>query len=282
MEINQENQSATTKADLQEQIEATVDELIESEKPDRSPSRIRKWLYIGFVVLGLLAGLVWLALEEAKKIPEFYAAVLEMDPAEARLAGRQFERNLVQLQNAARRSRPWKVEFTEQQVNGWFSSDLPEKFPDAIPKSISNPRVVFEDNEIKLAFQYNFRGAAGYVVLHADMFCTDQPNEVGVQIRDVKTGFVSLPVGPWMDRVADSIRKAGIPIFWNQDGDSPVAIFTLPDYVRAHATHEVIVEVVSIENERLIIAGKTKRSKPAAKPAKKDKQPNDRPVPGSV
>ena len=273
MEINQENQSEPIEVEQQQQAVDELADKLNAEKPaPQRSSRIRTWLYIGFVVLGLIAGLVWLAIEEAKKIPEFYAQVLKQDPVAAQKAGQQFERNLVKLQNAARRIRPWKVEFTEQQVNGWFSSDLPEKFPDAIPTAISSPRVVFHDDEIKLAFKYEFRGATGYVVLLADLFCTDQPTEIGVQIRDVKTGFVSLPVGPWMDRVADSIRKAGIPIYWKQDGETPVAIFTLPDHIRAHATNEVIVEAISLKDKRLIIAGKTKRSKPAGQ--EKDSKPD--------
>ena len=256
MELNQENHREQDRESSNEADESKADDSKVSAAPEKSDIRIRRWLYAVVIVLALIAGIVWFAIHEAGKIPEFYAEVLAVDDEKAKLAGQRFERNLVQLQNAARRTRPWKVEFTQEQVNGWFSSDLPEKFPDAIPSSISDPRVVFRDDEVKLAFKYDFRGAVGYVVLRADMFCTDEPNEIAIQIQDVKTGFVSLPIAPWMDRVADSIRKAGIPIYWTRDGESPVAVFTLPDYVRAKATSEVLVEAISIKTKKLVIAGK--------------------------
>ncbi len=174
-----------------------------TEKPDcKTPHKKRGCGCIGSclgVLLLLILGIgltVWLAFRSAQKVPEFYAQALEREPESAEFDGDQFEEKIVQLQRAASRRKPWKVEFTDDQINGWIVSDMPQKFPNALPKSINDPRVSFGSNEIKLAFKYNAGKLDGIVVATGDAFCTDQPNVVGLQIGSVKSGFVSLPIGP--------------------------------------------------------------------------------------
>ncbi len=259
------NNQETDEFQQPDSAEITDDNVVASEEPEQDLSAVKsmatkgpsKVLIYVAVVLGAIAGGVWLALHEAGKVPPFYATVLEIDSTVAQNGGREFERNLIRLQNASRRVRPWKVVFTQDQINGWFSSDLPEKFPEAIPNAITDPRVVLEDDQIRLGFKYQFRGARGYVVLNAEMFCTDTDNEIAIRISDVKTGFVPLPVGPWLERVADSIRDAGIPVFWSRNSGTPVAIFTLPETVTSKSTRNVIVETIQVENAKLTISGKT-------------------------
>ena len=210
--------------------------------------------------LAFLALLIWITLASAQRVPKFYAKALQTDMERAKEDGREFERNLVKLQNTALRRLPWIVEITEDQVNGWFKSDLPEKFPESLPADIEDPRAVFTQDEIRIAFKYKVRNFVGVVVINATVFCTDKPNEIAVQLNSVKSGFLPLPVGPWLERVADSIRNAGIPVFWSQTSGVPVAIFTLPDQMTTTATHHVNVEAIDLRPGKLVIAGNTTRT----------------------
>ena len=87
-------------------------------------------------------------------MPEFYRAVLEVDQERAAANGFQLEQNLVRLQNAARTKQPWRVELTQEQINGWLVSDLPEKFPGSLPEQIQDPRVAIEDDILKFGFKF--------------------------------------------------------------------------------------------------------------------------------
>ena len=95
---------------------------------------------------------------------------------------------------------------------------MPEKFPDVLPPNISDPQVSFGDNEIKLAFKVETSRLDGIVVATGDVFCTEQHNQIAVQIRSVQAGFVSLPIGPWMEEIAESLENIGISILWIETG----------------------------------------------------------------
>ena len=252
-----------------EDIEATGDSKRKSSKRERS--FLSRLLWAMIVVLALLAAGIWVALHQARQVPEFYSAVLETDMKQAYLDGQEFERNLVKLQNTAlqRHQKPWFIEITQDQVNGWFATDLPQKFPESLPANIEDPRAMFTEDEVRIAFKYTVKGVPGVVVINADVYCTEKSNEIAVQINDVKTGFIPLPVGPWLERVADSIRNAGIPVFWSKTSDTPVAIFSLPDHITTNLTKHVELEAIDLQPGRIVIAGQSVRK---AVP-KKDKDP---------
>lgn len=219
---------------------------------------------LALVVLGLLlatAALVWWAVREAGKMPGFYQSVLEIDPARAAVNGSQLEQNLVRLQNAAMTSNPWRVELTQQQINGWLVSDLPEKFPGALPQQVQDPRVVIDDNELKLTFKYVTDRMTGFVVVTADIFCTDVDNEVAVKVVDVRSGFIPLPIAPWVQQVTEVIQSMGVPVYWTSEDDTPVAIFTIPEFLTPQGgTRNAIVDSISLKEEKIVVAGKTRET----------------------
>ncbi len=206
----------------------------------------------------LVAATTWYAIAEAQRIPDFYAQVLPAGHPQAKIDGQQFERNLIRLQNSARQRKPWRVEISQDQVNGWLANDLPQKFPNSIPRQVMEPRAVFDQNEVKLAFRYQTNGIEGIIVLTADVFCTDQQNEIAVEIKSVRAGIIPLPVGPWIDKVTDSLRQAGIPLFWTTTSDSPVAVFSIPEHLSVKGNNwQVVIEAIELSPEKLLIAGTT-------------------------
>lgn len=247
----------------------SVEQTSDSVTPVKRRSGLSRFIRWTVLILAVMAGVVWFAMYSARQVPDFYAEVLETDLANAHEDGQEFERNLVKLQNTAVTRHPWLVEITQDQVNGWFMTDLKEKFPDSLPANIEDPRAVFTEDTIRLAFKYSVKGVKGIVVLSAEVFCTDNPNEIAVQVNEVKTGVIPLPVGPWLEQVADSIRGAGIPVFWSNTNDNPLAIFTIPEHITSNHTRHVEVQAIDLQPGRLVIAGKTNRQNHAKKNAKK-------------
>ena len=125
---------------------------IENSNDDQAVSRDRSssgWfgrlikltIKISLVLILLIAGLLWYTYRSTQSVPEFYQSVLEQDTAQLDRAGDQFESNILEMQNASRREGKWQVVFTQDEINGWLAADLPEKFPNALPPFISDPRV---------------------------------------------------------------------------------------------------------------------------------------------
>ncbi len=240
----------------------------------RSRPGCARMFFVFVLFLALAAGSIWYAIQEAQKLPDFYAQVLQSDEQMARAKGKEFERNLIQLRNSARRQTPWKIEFSQDQINGWLTSDLPEKFPESIPNQIKDPRAIIGENELKLAFKYEGTGLSGIIVVRAEVFCTEHPNEIAVRVIDVRSGFLPLPINPWIERVADSIRKAGIPMYWSNAGDSQVAVFTIPEHLSLRGdSQQVVVEAIELLPGKLIVAGRAEDSEPEKTDTEADPKP---------
>ncbi len=253
-----------------EEILTLESEIPADEKVNRTRKRFRflkPFLYGMLFLVVLTAIAVWYAVNTAQKVPDFYAQVLDVEPHYLEHGGDEFERNIALLNNAFRRTYPWKITFTQEQINGWLASDMPEKFPNLIPPEISDPRIVFTENEAKLAFKFSKQGITGIVVATADVFCTQKPNEIAVKLKQVKSGVVSLPIGPWLEKLTERFQIAGVDMIWSEENGEPVALITIPDEVARNGLHRyVIVEAIDLRPGRLVIAGSSVRRHPPATP----------------
>ena len=226
---------------------------------DTKKNRLTNGCFLTFVVGTLCAaGFVWLALDSAQQIPPFYAEALATPIEDATKQGDQLEIQLTRVQNAARKQIPWNVEFSQEQVNGWLVADLPNKFPSVLPEKMKDPRVHFEPRKAKLAFKYSANGVDGIVIAECDIFCTEKKNQLAIQIISVKSGFVSLPVGPWVERLSKSAERAGIPILWSRRNGNSVALVTVPDELLRFGNQQIVViDAVEIRAGCIMIAGST-------------------------
>lgn len=222
------------------------------------------FLSIAMVLLFLLlggAGAFWLVAREAQKMPESYQAVLEIEPKVAARDGSRLEYNLVRLQNAARKSVPWRVEFTQEQINGWFVSDLPEKFPDSLPDLVQDPRVIIAQNKLTVIFKFVTNQLDGFVTVDSDVFCTEVENEVAVKIKNVKSGIVPLPIAPWVERIESVFNKIGVPVYWTNIENDPVAVFTIPEYMTPQGINQnAVIDSISLQDGKLVVVGQTTES----------------------
>lgn len=264
-----------------------IDALDKSDSPDERDSEpagpkpkmgwLKKLFLIAFVCVILLALAVLYCVSEAQKVPEFYAAVLEHDNEISKVEGDKFERNLALLNNAFRRVTPWKLKFTQDEVNGWLSSDLDEKFGDLVPKEISDPRVVFTEHDVRIAFKYEKKGMKGIVVATCDIFCTENENEFAIKLLEVRSGVVKLPIGPWLERITEGFQFAGIDVSWSDEDNKPVALIQMPDQLSSNGLHQyVILEAIDIRPGQLVIAGSSARKH--TKPPTPTKQNPNSPV----
>ena len=105
---------------------------------------LRIGLILGVVLViasGVLVGCLYWATQQA---PEFYEQALQKPPQEEAQAGDELERQVLDLRNELRSEGRFNVEFSHDQINGWLAADLPDKFPQLLPRGVSEPRIAFE------------------------------------------------------------------------------------------------------------------------------------------
>jgi hypothetical protein len=189
--------------------------------------RFRLMLIAALVVL-ILAAAGGFFLYQVRHIPEFYEQAIAIEPHEQVAAGQQFEQQALEVQNQLRRIGPWRAEITEDEINGWLATVLPEKFPNALPPEAREPRVALRQDRILIAAKYRTSGIESVVSLELSAFLTEKPNVVAVRVHRAAAGNIPLPLGKYLEEITAVAAKRGVYIGWQEIEGDPLAIVTLP------------------------------------------------------
>lgn len=217
-----------------------------------------RWACASTVVVVLMAAIgAWALFRAAQTPPSFYQAVLQQPPAEQAVVGDEFEREVLELRNEARNVGDWQAVFSMEQVNGWLAVDLPEKFPEAIPAGVADPRVVIEDRLIRVAAHYEDARVRTVVSFALDVSLTEEPNTLAVRICDVRAGLLPVPVSTWMEQLQSRLEATDWEVRWSQVDGDPVALVRIPPEASGKAGKAVSLEEVTIESGKVTLAGRT-------------------------
>jgi hypothetical protein len=216
------------------------------------------------ILIIVASGLGWYAYQSTQKIPEFYQAVLTAPPDFMEHQGQEFESRLFELQHQSRDPGQWQAVFTDGQINGWLATDLPEKFPDAIPPQMGHPRIRISEDGLELAFRCQSSRFNGIIVAKGDAFCTERPNEIAVRIKSAKAGIVPLPIGPWVETIVQTLRSAGTETTWTEIDGDPTAIVILPRSLTDNNELRLRLETVQLSAGQLLLGGVTAKAQTAS------------------
>ncbi|HMO13807.1 MAG TPA: hypothetical protein PKD64_04600 [Pirellulaceae bacterium] len=217
--------------------------------------RRRKWTVYLLLVLGCVGSLVYYAVQSTQKMPDFYQTALNVDREIYRAAGRRFETQILQLNSDIRAQSEWTAVFSQDQVNGWLAVELPENFPESIPPEMDQPRVALLDDEVQLAFRFTSSRFCGIVKAIGNIFCTEDPNHIAIEIRQVRSGVFPLPIELWADGIKHGCDNAGITMYWTQKDGNPVAIVELPERFLDIRDRRIRVESIQLRSNEIVMSG---------------------------
>jgi hypothetical protein len=173
-------------------------------------------------------------------------------------AGEEFEHKATELHNEAKHTGAWEASFTDDQVNGWLAYDLNEKFPDRLPKTISDPRVKFLADNAKIAFRVQAASTDSVIIVGVDVYLTDKPNQLAIRLRDAHAGLVPLPKKQVVDTVKKAAVKLNVPIEWQQLDSDPVLLLQVPDQIE-QVDGRLTLETVEVRDGEVYFTGRTLR-----------------------
>jgi len=160
--------------------------------------------------------------------PTFYAEALTMPPEVALEQGDQFEQQVLTLRNRSRRTGEWGATVSDEQINGWLSSHLLDKLPDALPPGVTDPRVAIDEDGLAVACRYESDGFSTVLSLKVDAYLTDRPNQLALRFRSVRAGRMPLPLGSILEQLTTLAREANVPVGQSQQEGDPVVLITVP------------------------------------------------------
>jgi hypothetical protein len=197
------------------------------------------------------------AYRASQAVPEFYEAALVSKPVQQKAAADALERQVLHLHNEVRRPGRWEARFSQDQINGWLAADLPAKFPGALPRGVSDPRVNIQPEKMQLAVRYQQGDVLTVLSLAGDAYLTDRPNEIAVRIERVRAGAVPVPLGQFLEKIAERATDAGLPLRWTEEDGDPVAIVALPLHRREFRGRNLQVDKLEIGEGEIVVSGQT-------------------------
>ncbi|MFV2067816.1 MAG: hypothetical protein ACC645_12650 [Pirellulales bacterium] len=222
---------------------------------------MRKALGIGCSVIGVLYVLgmlgCWGTRKAVQHEPEFYRRVLQVEPQRQVEAGDELEQTVLDLHNNTRLPGYWEACFTEEQINGWLASDLPDKFPNTLPAGVQDPRVVIEQGYARLACRYEHGSVLTVISLALEVHLTEEPNTLAFRVSRLRAGVVPVSFARFLDPIRDAARQGNLPVRWSETDGDPVALVTIPTEHEDYAHANIFLESVQLLDRAIHLAGRT-------------------------
>jgi len=197
------------------------------------------------------------AYRASQRVPEFYRRALAAPPTAQSEGGQRFEQHALALHNQLHHAGRWEVRFAQDEINGWLASDLPAKFPRALPPGVSEPRIAIDRNAVRLAVHYQRSGVDTVVSLAGQAYLTDQPNEVAIHIDQARAGLLPVPLGKFVQEITERAARAGVPLRWTEAHGAPVALIRVPLALDDVQRRQFVLEQLRLGDGELVVAGRT-------------------------
>jgi hypothetical protein len=195
----------------------------------------RKTVLLSLLALLLVAGSAAGFLTLFYHVPGFYVRC-EIPPGAERsdLSERCFGKLVTELfnrmsNNGPDYAGPWKVDFTERELNAFLQEDVFSKWPDAKSlerQGISDLRVAFEaDNHIRLGFRYGKK--PWQTIMSFDMRVWLVPKETNVLVVELvarRAGALPVSAQSLLTLIAEQFHSKYVDISWYRRSGNPVAL----------------------------------------------------------
>ncbi len=205
----------------------------------------------------LLAALGLLILWRASQVvPDFYAEVLTVDPADQRTASDTMIQKATVLVSDVQKTGEWEALFSEQEVNAWLAVDLEENHYKSLPSGIDDPRVAIEPGGLLMACRARRLGIETVLSVSLDVYLAE-PGVLGIRIRRVRAGAVPLPLADVLQLIRDVGDKQGLNIRWQQAEGDPVAIVRINPVVKGDKS--VVIDKLELAEGEIYMSGSTEK-----------------------
>jgi hypothetical protein len=233
----------------------------------RVKKSVRRWglILVTLCTVATLVGVVTLVIvyRSLKQVPDYYQQALKVEPELQERAGDELEKRVLQLHNEVHHSGRWEAVFTAEEINGWLAVDLPEKFPDAVPAEVQDPRVAIEQGKLLIACWHDSPQLKAVINLELEIHLMDEPNVIAVRVSQARAGLIPLPLRNYLTLITDAARQADVSLKWTQVDDDPVALITIPRNHEDYLHGEIRIESLSLDDGQLYLSGTTD-SEPSA------------------
>ncbi len=178
-------------------------------------------LLVGCAVLGILALL-------ARHEPSFYERAAVQPGTVRQTQSKVFLQQFVRLMGDITNKEPiWHATFTEAQINSYFeeeflTSGIAERL---LPEGTSTPRVILEQDKIRLAFRYGTPPWSTVISVEFRLWLAPKDrNVVVLELQSLHAGSLPISAQSLLEQLSTVARKSNIDVTWYRHNGNPTAV----------------------------------------------------------
>ena len=153
--------------------------------------------------------------------------------------------------------RKWGGQFTEDQINSYLDETYcgPNQNYDRLPDNISQPRIAFMQDHVKLAFRYGHGLWSSVISVDLRVWLpANEPNVVALELEGFHAGALPISAQSLLEEIAEIGRKKRVEVNWYRYKGHPVALVRLqPDQPRP--TFQL--QALQLQDHALLIQGRS-------------------------
>lgn len=231
---------------------------------------MRRLLFWSAILLGgfsLIGGAVGYGVYGAiTAMPEEYAAALQVDPQHQEEQRQELESRIAALYSDAQplEEEPepidWETLVTDDQINGWLATRLVEEMPEIAEQGVIEPRVLFVEEGLTLAFRLKQGGVNVVVMFRVTPFVAED-GRLGVELIDTRVGTAPIPTSRIVEATRPLLADAGLPVEWSTIEDRPALLFEF-ESLASDKRRRRTLKAIDVSEGKLYVAGQSEVRSP--------------------
>jgi hypothetical protein len=217
----------------------------------------RRSLFVAVGVPLLVLGLGGILLLMLRYEPSHYRQAVVAPEERPRLT-KDFLRAFSNFWNATQSSDSiWEARFTDEQINAFIQAGQADTF---FPEGISEPRVVFEAERMRLAFRYKSGLINTIISISLKIWLPGaESNLMAMRLEHIDAGMVPFSAQWLLERISEVARNNGIEVSWFRHEGYPVALIR---FQADQARPTLQLEDVRFEQGSITIHGRSREGQP--------------------
>ncbi len=188
----------------------------------------RKSVLLGIGILLLLAGTSAAALLLLlRHEPTFYRRAAVPPGPEREVLSKSFFSHAVTFYKSIEENEKWEESFGEEQINSFLQEDFLRSAADkfTLPEHITDPRVAFAPERIRLAFRYHVGSFSTVVSIDMRVWLTKaESNVVALEIQGIRAGALPVSAQTILEWLSEAADGNNVKLSWYRYNGNPVAI----------------------------------------------------------
>jgi hypothetical protein len=169
-------------------------------------------------------------------------------------------RRLMQLYNsvAGQEDQEWAHSFSDGEINSYLAEHFVQSRLDErmLPEGITEPRIVIEQDKIRVAFRYGKGLWSSVVSIDLRVWLVKgEPNVVALKLIGFHAGALPVSAHSLLENITKTCQEHNIGVDWYRDEGYPVALIRFQNE-QPHPTLEL--ELIKLEKGSIHIQGHTK------------------------